>query len=339
MKTQANAKIPGFTLLYCCTVILGGITTISTILSMSGNYIFFYLFFLIPPILQFIAFFSRNNRLLLVGFYGAVCLHIIEYVSGGILYGFDRLFSAFGSNIIGYFIAVIIWWCYFHFSKKVAAYFHVERVTSWKSPFSSTSSSVEAPIISNPTATTSSLNTYRPTSLESRSSHFLKTATNTASSSSPSPRPPWDNQSATVSASLRSPFKINSTIIVFVLTILLLISGILNFYQFLITQNNRSEISKSLQDISALQEKVDSQKRTISSQENKYKELQEKYSESSYSLFILKYHAFYILDDGTKYYHFYDCPLVKAYSGEFWVHNSEYCQYLGYAPCPYCSPV
>ena len=76
MKTQANAKIPGFTLLYCCTVILGGITTISTILSMSGNYIFFYLFFLIPPILQFIAFFSRNNRLLLVGFYGAVCLHI-----------------------------------------------------------------------------------------------------------------------------------------------------------------------------------------------------------------------------------------------------------------------
>lgn len=56
MKTQANAKIPGFTLLYCCTVILGGITTISTILSMSGNYIFFYLFFLIPPILQFIAF-------------------------------------------------------------------------------------------------------------------------------------------------------------------------------------------------------------------------------------------------------------------------------------------
>ena len=109
MKTQANAKIPGFTLLYCCTVILGGITTISTILSMSGNYIFFYLFFLIPPILQFIAFFSRNNRLLLVGFYGAVCLHIIEYVSGGLLYGFDRLFSAFGSNIIycGYYLVVL----------------------------------------------------------------------------------------------------------------------------------------------------------------------------------------------------------------------------------------
>ena len=120
---------------------------------------------------------------------------------------------------------------------------------------------------------------------------------------------------------------------------MLLISSILNFYQFLITQNNRSEISKSLQEISALQEKVDSKKRTISSQENKYKELQEEYSETSYSLFILKHHAFYILDDGTKYYHFYDCPLVKAYSGEFWIHNSEYCQYLGYVPCPYCSPV
>ena len=112
MKTQANAKIPGFTLLYCCSVILGGITTISTILSMSGNYIFFYLFFLIPPILQFIAFISRNNRLLLVGFYGAVCLHIIEYVSGGFLYGFDRLFSTVGSNIF-YYIFLGLYWLFY----------------------------------------------------------------------------------------------------------------------------------------------------------------------------------------------------------------------------------
>ena len=269
------------------------------------NYIFFYLFFLIPPILQFIAFFLSQQSFALGWLLWRSLASILSSMfSGGLLYGFDRLFSAFGSNIIGYFIAVIIWWCYFHFSKKVAAYFHVERVTSWKSPFSSTSSSVEAPIISNPTATTSSLNTYRPTSLESRSSHFLKTATNTASSSSPSPRPPCDNQSATVSASLRSPFKINSTIIVFVLTILLLISGILNFYQFLITQNNRSEISKSLQDISALQEEVDSQKRTISKPRKQIQRTSRKYSESSYSRFILKYHAFYILDDGTKYYQF-----------------------------------
>lgn len=50
----------------------------------------------------------------------------------------------------------------------------------------------------------------------------------------------------------------------------------------------------------------------------------------------------YILDEqvgfivsGSKYYHHYDCPVFQAES-EFWAHNIEYCQSLGYSKCPIC---
>ena len=41
----------------------------------------------------------------------------------------------------------------------------------------------------------------------------------------------------------------------------------------------------------------------------------------------------FILDDGTKVYHTYDCPIYQNYSGSFWIHNPEYCEYLDYSPC------
>lgn len=39
--------------------------------------------------------------------------------------------------------------------------------------------------------------------------------------------------------------------------------------------------------------------------------------------------------NGSGYYHTYDCTMFKN-ADEFWAHNIEYCEYLGYYQCPYC---
>lgn len=38
---------------------------------------------------------------------------------------------------------------------------------------------------------------------------------------------------------------------------------------------------------------------------------------------------------GSSYYHKYDCAVFKA-ADEYWAHNIEYCESLGYSPCPVC---
>ena len=39
--------------------------------------------------------------------------------------------------------------------------------------------------------------------------------------------------------------------------------------------------------------------------------------------------------NGSSYYHTYRCSTFQN-SDEFWAHNTEYCEFLGYSPCPYC---
>lgn len=39
--------------------------------------------------------------------------------------------------------------------------------------------------------------------------------------------------------------------------------------------------------------------------------------------------------EGSGYYHKYDCNLYQE-ADTYWAHNIEYCEYLGYPPCPRC---
>lgn len=39
--------------------------------------------------------------------------------------------------------------------------------------------------------------------------------------------------------------------------------------------------------------------------------------------------------NGSSYYHNYECPVFQAAS-EYWAHNIEYCQSIGYSACPVC---
>lgn len=40
---------------------------------------------------------------------------------------------------------------------------------------------------------------------------------------------------------------------------------------------------------------------------------------------------------GSKYYHNYSCSILPN-APEYWAHNVEYCQYIGYSECPDCWP-
>ena len=39
--------------------------------------------------------------------------------------------------------------------------------------------------------------------------------------------------------------------------------------------------------------------------------------------------------EGSSYYHSIDCPYFSS-ANEYWAHNVEYCEYIGYRKCPYC---
>lgn len=53
--------------------------------------------------------------------------------------------------------------------------------------------------------------------------------------------------------------------------------------------------------------------------------------------YILSEYVRFVYSD--NYYHTYNCTKYPfKYSNDtFWAHNLEYCQYLGFKPCPYCS--
>lgn len=50
---------------------------------------------------------------------------------------------------------------------------------------------------------------------------------------------------------------------------------------------------------------------------------------------IFLYNNIGFIVSGSSYYHNYECPVFQAAS-EYWAHNIEYCQSIGYGACPVC---
>lgn len=50
---------------------------------------------------------------------------------------------------------------------------------------------------------------------------------------------------------------------------------------------------------------------------------------------IFLYNNIGFIVNGSLYYHNYECPVFQAAS-EYWAHNIEYCQSIGYRACPVC---
>lgn len=65
-----------------------------------------------------------------------------------------------------------------------------------------------------------------------------------------------------------------------------------------------------------------------------YSTLLEDYAiELSENMFY-SYHIGFIIN-GSRYYHTIDCPIYQS-ADTYWAHNVEYCESIGYTPCPDC---
>ena len=317
-STPREEKIPGILLLFCISTGLGFLYNLSSVLVTSNQFQLFYACYLIFPIVELVGVYKRFDKVLFSGFLGAIALHTIEYAYAGYAYGFDKLFSLFGTNIAGYFISVAIWWSYFCFSKKFASYFNIHKTTSSKcasaQPASSPSPSVS--ISDGPTP--------------------LLSAVSPCSSDKPAP---LSNTVADAPSRSNHP-KRSIHAIAIILTVIFLAVTAAGFYQFILYQDSLSQIQSLLAENQSLttenrrlqREVLDLQCENYSLQSAK-----NDYFVDAMLFSYLKNQIRFVLDDGTKLYHTYDCPIYQDYSGVRWIHNPEYCDYLGYSPCPLCS--
>ena len=54
---------------------------------------------------------------------------------------------------------------------------------------------------------------------------------------------------------------------------------------------------------------------------------------AEHSNFLMDHIGFVV--DGSPYYHTYECIMFQT-ADEYWAHNIEYCEYIGYTECPAC---
>ncbi len=309
--SPSKEKMPGILILFCLSTILGFLSDFSSVLTMDNQFQSFYACCLIFPIIRLLGIYRHSNKILFAGFYSAILFRIIEYTYAGFIYGFDKLFSVFGTDIAGYFISVAIWWSYFYFSKKAAAYFHVSRATSLSTP--SIRITCPAPITENIVTTSSDV------SQDSSNESLLPAS---------------------------SPFKSSvhfnhyTKIAIVIFALASVAFGALFIHQYLLYANSLAQIQSLSSENQSLTSENKKLRESITVLQNENASLQSSQNDSfvtSMQFYYLKNQIRFILDDGTRAYHTYDCPIYQNYSGAFWIHNPEYCESLGYYPCPVCS--
>lgn len=103
-------------------------------------------------------------------------------------------------------------------------------------------------------------------------------------------------------------------------------------------QVEQTALEKELSEQKKLVSNLQDVRSDLMSENNELKEKNTRLLKSANEIF--PEYFFYVshiglIVDGSKYYHSYDCEIYKN-SDEFWAHNVEYCEYLGYSPCPVC---
>lgn len=119
-----------------------------------------------------------------------------------------------------------------------------------------------------------------------------------------------------------------------VLAILLTISIVGNTLLVSINYRLKNELSDLEQKYKALQQENISLNSEISEVQRKKDFYYEFYVDNSAKLKFFDTSIVFIENDGTKYYHKYECS--KFVGSDYWAHNSEYARYIGYYPCPDC---
>ena len=138
---------------------------------------------------------------------------------------------------------------------------------------------------------------------------------------------------------------VNKALLLRVLTIVLICClGGLSIYGAYKT----SQLTAQLNETSELQQKYNSLKKEYDFLSSEYRNLLVEHAtlESEYDVMDEEYlyaiersgflmNSIGFIVNGSGYYHTYDCTEFLN-SDEFWAHNIEYCESLGYSKCPYC---
>ena len=93
-----------------------------------------------------------------------------------------------------------------------------------------------------------------------------------------------------------------------------------------------SKLAAAEQDASYQKQKVETNKTQLDGLRRANEELRDKVSDMEEKVQFFDRHAVFVLDDGSKEYHTYDCAWRK-YSGlSFWIYNTEAAESKGYKP-------
>ena len=93
-----------------------------------------------------------------------------------------------------------------------------------------------------------------------------------------------------------------------------------------------SKLAAAEQDASYQKQKVETNKSQLDGLRRANEELRDKVSDMEEKVQFFDRHAVFVLDDGSKEYHTYDCAWRK-YSGlSFWIYNTEAAESKGYKP-------
>lgn len=86
-----------------------------------------------------------------------------------------------------------------------------------------------------------------------------------------------------------------------------------------------------------LQDQVEASQSSEAALQNRVQELEERNNRLADYLrdAIFLYNNIGFIVSGSSVYHNYECPVFQE-ADEYWAHNIEYCEYMGYAPCRKC---
>lgn len=95
-----------------------------------------------------------------------------------------------------------------------------------------------------------------------------------------------------------------------------------------------SSLKLQITDLSKENDALYKEKADLKREKNNLEDKLESSNDFGFNTWLQLQNIGYIVD-GSKYYHYYDCDVYTS-ADEYWAHNTEYCEYLGYKKCPLC---
>ena len=95
-----------------------------------------------------------------------------------------------------------------------------------------------------------------------------------------------------------------------------------------------TEVKEAQKEAVSLKERVRSGQTAINELRDQISKLEDAAQDAEEESDMLNNSIGFIVD-GSSYYHNYWCNIFRR-APEYWAHNIEYCEYIGYSPCPYC---